>query len=96
MAKGARRRIAALVAKAERANAKRRELVELATRAGAAVNPSKKKGANHDNVVYRGQTIGQISRHEPVSRGVQKALVLALRLAGLIGVVAVLVWVYLT
>ncbi len=92
MGKGARRRIAALVARAERANAKRRELVELATRAGAAVDPSKKKGTNHDNVVYRGQIIGQISRHEPVSRGVQKALVLALRLAGLIGVVAVLVY----
>ena len=95
MGKAAHRRLAVLVAKAERATARRRELVELATRAGAAVDPSKKKGTRHDNVIYRGQIIGQIPRHEAVSRGVQKALVLALRLAGLIGVVAVLVWIYL-
>lgn len=96
MGKGARRRINVLVAKAERATAKRRESVELATRAGASVDPSMKKGTRHDNVVYRGLIIGQIPRHEPVSRGVQKALVLALRLAGLISVVVLLIWIYLT
>ncbi len=92
MGKGARRKIGILVAKAERGTAKRRELRELALRAGAAVEPPKKKGSRHDNVVDRGLIIGQIPRSDPVSRGVQKALVLALRLAGLIGLIAWLVW----
>ena len=91
MGKGVRRRIAVLTAKAERGTAKRRELKELATRAGAAVEPPKKKGKRHDNVVYRGLIVGQIPRSDPVSVGIQKALVFGLRLAGLISVLILLV-----
>ncbi len=93
---GKDKKLDTLVAKAERGTAKRRELVKLATRAGAEVAPSTKKGTNHDNVVYRGSVISQIPRHERVSYGVQKALVEALRRFGLIAVLVVAVWAYFT
>lgn len=51
------------------------------------------KGRRHDNVVHEGLIIGQIPRHPSVSVGIHKALVLALRAAGLISALALLVWI---
>ena len=95
MGKGADRKMATWIAKAERGTASGRDLRALAKQAGAILSPTHQKGRRHDNVVHEGLIIAQIPRHRSVSVGVQKALVLALRTAGLIGALALLVWMYL-